>query len=336
MRNQIVAQVSGFNFFIESFSAPGGVVHVDLIFIPLRMPKVIALQSFYKAINQTPKAVSQEAGHFNIFRIEDILSPANKSSAYSRRDFFKISLITGHNKLHYADQTIEIHDTALVFTNPLIPYFWERLSERQTGHLCIFTEAFFSRFANIREYPVFQSVDSAIIPLKAREIPVFRVLFDKMHREIAGDYLYKYDLLRTLLMEVVHEAQKLQPASGQPLTGSNASERIAGLFNDLLERQFPIELSNQIIQLSTPTDFARQMNIHVNHLNKALKEVTDQTTSQLIAKRIVREARILLKSTTWTIGEIAFSLGFEESNHFSSFFKTRTRLTPKQFRQSKD
>jgi len=300
------------------------------------MPRIIELQSFYKAINRSPKSEGNEVGHFNIFKIEDILSPGNRSKSYSRRSFFKISLITGHNKLHYADQTIEVRDTALVFTNPLIPYFWERIGEEQVGYLCIFTEAFFNRFGNIREYPVFQSVDSAIIPLKTRDVSRFKALFVRMDEEIQGDYAYKYDLLRTLLMEVVHEAQKLRPAAGQPLTGSNASERIAGLFNDLLERQFPIELSDQVVKLSTPADFARQMNIHVNHLNKALKEVTDQTTSQLIAERLTREARILLKSTTWTIAEIAFSLGFAESNHFSSFFKTRTGIAPKQFRQSKN
>jgi AraC family transcriptional activator of pobA len=300
------------------------------------MPRIVELQSFYKAINQSPKGEGSEVGHFNIFKIEDILSPGNKSATYSRRSFFKISLITGHNKLHYADQTIEVRDTALVFTNPLIPYYWERISDRQLGYLCIFTEAFFNRFGNIKEYPVFQSVDSAIIPLKTRDASRFRKLFERMGEEIQGDYAYKYDLLRTLLMEVVHEAQKMQPAAGQPLAGSNASERIAGLFNDLLERQFPIELSDQVVKLSTPADFARQMNVHVNHLNKALKEVTDQTTSQLIAGRLIREARILLKSTTWTIAEIAFSLGFAESNHFSSFFKTRAGITAKQFRQSRD
>jgi AraC-like DNA-binding protein len=179
-------------------------------------------------------------------------------------------------------------------------------------------------------------VDSAIIPLKKRDASRFKKLFVRMDEEIQGGYAYKYDLLRMLLMEVVHEAQKMQPAAGQPLAGSNASERIAGLFNDLLERQFPIELSDQVVNLSTPSDFARQMNVHVNHLNKALKEVTDQTTSQLIAARLIREARILLKSTTWTIAEIAFTLGFAESNHFSSFFKTRLGVTPKQFRQSRD
>jgi AraC-like DNA-binding protein len=106
------------------------------------------------------------------------------------------------------------------------------------------------------------------------------------------------------------------------------------LFNELLERQFPVELSNQKIKFSSPAAFARQLNIHVNHLNKALKETTGQTTTQLINARLVQEAKILLKSTNWTIAEIGWCLGFEEPNHFSGFFKNKTKITPMKFRQS--
>jgi len=105
------------------------------------------------------------------------------------------------------------------------------------------------------------------------------------------------------------------------------------LFTELLERQFPIELSNQVIKLNSPSAFAGQLNIHVNHLNKALKEITGKTTSQLINERVLQEAKVLLKSTNLAIAEIAWSLGFEEPNHFSSFFKSRAKITPKKFRQ---
>jgi AraC-like DNA-binding protein len=259
--------------------------------------------------------------------------PKHKQVSYSRRNFFKISLVTGHSKIHYADQCIEVTESALVFTNPMIPYFWERISEKHSGYVCIFTEAFFSRFGNIKEYPVFKSTDTAIIPLTRKEAKRYSDLFTKMLSELQSDYVYKYDLLRNLLMEVVHGAQKMQPASGSVSSGSNASERIASLFAELLERQFPIELSNQMIQLSSPSAFAGQLNIHVNHLNKALKEVSGQTTTQLINERLFQEAKVLLKSTNRTIAEIAWSLGFEEPNHFSSFFKSRAKTTPKKFRQ---
>lgn len=299
------------------------------------MSSFIKLHNFYKTINQDAEPGENEVGHFNIFKVEDILLPKHKQVTYSRRDFFKMSLVTGHSKIHYADQTVEVQQSALVFTNPMIPYFWERISEVHTGYVCIFTEAFFNRFGNIKDYPVFQSTDAAIIPLSTADAAKYDALFSKMLEELQGDYTYKYDLLRNLLMTIVHSAQKMQPATGNIYGASNSAERLTGLFAELLERQFPIEMSNQTIKLSSPSAFAAQLNIHVNHLNKALKEITGQTTSQLINNRLIQEAKILLKSTKWTISEIAWSLGFEEPNHFSSFFKSRVKITPNKFRQSK-
>jgi len=299
------------------------------------MSEYVELQTLYKNIpNQRLDQVKSETGHFNIFKIEDILLPKSKQANYSRRSFYKVSLITGHNKLHYADKTIEITETALVFTNPNIPYKWERLSEKQTGYFCIFTEPFFNRFGNIKDYPVFQFPDMAIIALAVDEVKQYNELFLRMFTELQSDYIYKYDLLRNLLMEMIHYAQKRQPAThGNTFTGSNASERLTSLFIELLERQFPIELNYQVIKLNSPSAFAGQLNVHVNHLNKALKEITGKTTSQFINERLLQEAMILLKSTNWTITEIAWSLGFEEPNHFSSFFKNGAKITPNKFRQ---
>jgi AraC family transcriptional activator of pobA len=298
------------------------------------MSTFVGLQSFYKILKPDTEFNQTEPGHFNIFKVEDILVPKGKQVTYSRRNFFKVSLVTGRSKIHYADKSIEIHDSVLVFTNPMIPYYWERISEKHTGYVCIFTEAFFNHFVNIKDYPVFQNVDSAVIPLSPEETVHFDSLFLRMYDELQGNYAYKYDLLRSMLMEIIHTAQKMRPAIGAPVIGSNASERITALFAELLERQFPIELNNQVVKLNSPSAFANQLNIHVNHLNKALKETTGQTTSQLIGERLLQEAKILLKSTNWTINEIAWSLGFEEPNHFSGFFKTRTKITPKEFRQS--
>lgn len=305
-----------------------------LIFVLLTMQKLIGLQTFYKAINQAEVPVQHEIGHFNIFKVEDLLLPQYKQPSYNRRSFFKISLVKGHSKIHYADQVIEVKGNALVFTNPMIPYSWERISPEQKGYVCIFTEAFFNRFSNIKAYPVFQHVSAAIIDLSKKEVKQYEALFEKMFRELQGNYVYKYDLLRVFLMEIVHEAQKLQPVPGDTSMGSNASERITALFAELLERQFPIEFNDQVIQLSTPSEFAGQLNIHVNHLNKALKEITGQTTSRLIGERLMQEAKTLLKSTNWSIAEIAWGLGFDEPNHFSAFFKSKVKITPNQFRKS--
>jgi AraC-like DNA-binding protein len=298
------------------------------------MSSFLELKSFYKHINRAPESGESGVGHFNIFKVEDLIISRDRPVTYSKRNFFKVSLVNGHSKIHYADQCIEVTGSALVFTNPMIPYHWERMEEEQSGYVCIFTETFFSRFGAIKDYPVFQSAGAAVIHLGPEEIRFCNELFEKMLAELNGDYAFKYDFLRTMLMELVHNAQKMVPATGQPLTGSNAAERITALFAELLERQFPIELSNQVIGLNSPSAFAKQLNIHVNHLNKALKETTGQTTSQLISERIAQEAKILLRSTNWTVNEIAWGLGFEEPNHFSSFFRNAAGMTPRQFRQT--
>jgi hypothetical protein len=108
----------------------------------------------------------------------------------------------------------------------MVPYSWELISETQTGYFCIFTASFFNRFGNIKDYPVFQSADTAVILLDATERIQYNELFLRMCNELQSDYMYKYDLLRNLLMEVIHAGQKMQPASGNVPMGTTAAERI--------------------------------------------------------------------------------------------------------------
>lgn len=100
----------------------------------------------------------------------------------------------------------------------------------------------------------------------------------------------------------------------------------------MLERQFPIEENHPQVNLRTASDFAKQLNIHVNHLNRAVKETAQKTTSQLIAERLLQESKILLKHSNWNVTEIAYALGFTEVTHFNNFFKKHTEQSPTKFR----
>jgi AraC-like DNA-binding protein len=143
--------------------------------------------------------------------------------------------------------------------------------------------------------------------------------------------VYKYDLIRNYVAELIHFGQKLQPVTAL-YSKHNSAARVSSLFLELLERQFPIESPRQRLELKSAKDFATRLSIHVNHLNKVLKENTGKTTTELISDRLIHEAKILLKETDWNISEIAFSLGFEELAHFSNFFKKQTAMTPMSFR----
>lgn len=297
------------------------------------MDKLESIEDFYrKKLLFMPENLKKEIGHFNVFVLDDFMGCSAKPIPYSRRDYFKISLIIGKNKVHYADKIVEIEKQVLFFANPQVPYNWEQLEEQQTGFFCVFTEAFFHQFGNLKEYPVFKPNGSPVFAIDDEQVKKIKSIFQQMITEINSDYTYKYDVLRNLVFELIHSAMKMQPANISVTQHSNASSRISSLFLELLERQFPIENSRQRFGLRSAADFADQLTIHVNHLNRALKETTQKTTSEIIAERILQEAKILLKHTDWNISEIAYSLGFEEPTHFNNFFKKNIQLTPSQFR----
>ena len=125
--------------------------------------------------------------------------------------------------------------------------------------------------------------------------------------------------------------QKLQPATAL-YPAHTAAARVTSLFVELLERQFPIETPQQRLALRTAKDYAGRLAVHVNHLNKVLKENTGRTTTDLIGGRVAQEAKILLRQTNWNISEISDSLGFAEVAHFSNFFKRQTSFSPAAFR----
>ena len=299
--------------------------------------KSISIEEFYDQINtEFPKEISKEIGHFNVFNIREFLENLKDKPVmpYDRRLYYKISLIRGKNRVEYADKIIEIEKNALLFATPKIPYNYVPLDKDQTGHFCVFTEEFLTKNKvgiDIDELPIFKIDSYPVFQLSDSEADEISLIFNKIHKEINSEYVFKYDLIRNFVAEIIHYGQKLQPISAL-YSRHNSSARVSSLFLELLERQFPIESIHQKLQLKTAKDFANRLSIHVNHLNKVLKENTGKTTTDIITSRIITEAKILLKQTDWNISEIAYSLGFEEIAHFSNFFKKQTSFTPLAFR----
>ncbi|MCC6461110.1 MAG: helix-turn-helix transcriptional regulator [Saprospiraceae bacterium] len=305
----------------------------------------ISIRSFYQDICgadlanldyffQTDSA--RDLGHFNVFDIAKFYFSGKSRSAmtYNRRLYYKISLIKGKNLVEYADKTLLIEKQGILFATPKIPYRYTPQDEQQQGHFCVFTKEFLSMAKTglaIDELPIYQPSSDFVFELDDSQFLDFETIFKKMDTELASDYTYKYDLLRNYLLELIHQGQKLKPIVSTP-TKINSASRISTLFIELLERQFPVENEQQAIHLRSPTDFAQALNIHVNHLNKALKETTKRSTTEIINGRLTEEAKILLKQTQWNVSTIAYALGFEEVAHFSNFFKKQAGLSPLQFR----
>jgi AraC family transcriptional regulator, transcriptional activator of pobA len=299
--------------------------------------KPTSLEEFYKEINTNlPEGIRKEIGHFNVFDVAELFakSKGQKIMPYNRRAYYKISYINGKNNAEYADKVLHIDKPSLLFATPKIPYHWTPVDMNQKGHFCVFTEDFMLKSKSgvtLDELPVFKANGFPIIELSESDAKEIEAIFHKIHLEISSEYAYKYDSLRNYVLQLIHYGQKLQPATGLPSTHT-ASDRVASLFLELLERQFPIESPRQQLQLRSAKDYAGRLSVHPNHLNAVLKEITGKTTTYIISHRIIQEAKYLLKQTDWNISEISYSLGFEEVAHFSNFFKRQTSVSPNSFR----
>jgi AraC family transcriptional activator of pobA len=283
-----------------------------------------------------PPGINKEIGHFNVFDIAETIEEVKRKAVmpYNRRAYYKISLISGKNRAEYADKVIDIETNALLFATPKVPYHWIPQDSNLAGYFCIFNDEFLIKNKSgvvLDDLPIFKSGGYPVFQISAKEAKEISAIFKKMQNEIASDYAFKYDLLRNYVLELIHYGQKLQPATAL-YQSNDASARVTSLFIELLERQFPIESPHQRLRLRTAKDYADRLSIHVNHLNKVLKENTGKTTTDIIINRVLQEAKILLKQTDWNISEIANSLGFEEVAHFSNFFKKQAAVTPLAFR----
>ena len=78
--------------------------------------------------------------------------------------------------------------------------------------------------------------------------------------------------------------------------------------------------------------YANQLCLSPNRLSAVIKEYSGQTVMQWLNRRLVLQAKVLLRGGTEPIGDIAFALGFDEQGSFARFFKRETGMTPTEYR----
>lgn len=300
-----------------------------------------SLAAFYAALAPGPDTASgvlpppdmaHGVGHFNVFPLADLRGAPPMT--FNRRTYYKITLCRGRSQVECADQAPHIGTNTVFLVTPQVPYRWRPLTEDFAGYSCLFDDAFLLPARPgvvLAKLPIFQPGAYPVWEVAEADGAAMEAVFQKMAHELVSGYAYKHDLLRTYVWELIHLVQKLQPVPA-PLATHSAAERVATQFTALLEQQFPRLSPQPPLRLRTANDYADQLAVHVNHLNRVLKQATGHTTTALISRRLTQEAKILLKQTTWSISEISDSLGFADGAHFATFFKRYAARTPSEFR----
>lgn len=100
-----------------------------------------------------------------------------------------------------------------------------------------------------------------------------------------------------------------------------------------LTHAFKVLLTERIRQQHRVTDYASQLSISPNHLNKAVKEATGKSPTRWIDEALVLEAKVLLSQTASPVATIADQLGFNDSSYFSRLFRRYEGISPLDFRR---
>ncbi len=117
----------------------------------------------------------------------------------------------------------------------------------------------------------------------------------------------------------------------QFITRKTQNSELLSKVENILNSYF---LNNNEQKSPTSTYLASQLNLSPKYLSDCLKQLTGQTTQQIIHEKLIEKAKDILTTTELSVSEIAYRLGFEYPQSFSKFFRNKMNVSPLEFRKS--
>lgn len=260
-------------------------------------------------------------------------APEMTQSAYPHRhDFYEILYVTKGKGTHYIDfNAYPIEPGTFYFISPGQVHYWETTIPLE-GEILVFTNDFLllapADYMVISELSFFHTVEgSPMLKLNEADRLPIGSLFKVIAEEFQINDFRVASVLRAYLHILLVQIQRI--FATQRTEAGNGQDKSS----HKLTRQFKKLVTNHFDTVQSVQEFAGQLGVSVNHLNKTVKNTTGFTPGQLIRQEIVLEAKRLFKHTDLTATEIGYRLGFEDSSYFGRFFKREVGIPPGQFRQ---
>ncbi len=134
----------------------------------------------------------------------------------------------------------------------------------------------------------------------------------KMMREFSNYYLLRSEILKGFLQIFLIYLSRNFESHPAAISQPRNYETVRAFFA-LIEKNYPT--------MKQVSDYAKELAVTPNYLNEVVKKITGQSASHHIQQRIILEAKRLVRYSNHSLKEIAYELGFEDSAHFSKYFK---------------
>lgn len=247
--------------------------------------------------------------------------------------FYCVALKRGATgKIRYGQQHYDYDKGVLSFTAPnQVQYLDLNQMECGSGYLLIFHPDFLLRHSlanTIHQYGFFSYAVNEALHLSEEEEDNLIAILNKINKECVHIDKHTQEIILSQIELLLNYSNRFYER--QFITRKNNSHELLSKFERLLEDYF---VKNQNNGLLTVQYVAGQMNLSPNYLSDLLRVHTGQNTQQHIHEKLIEKAKEKLSTTNLSVSEIAYDLGFEHAQSFSTLFKKKTNLSPLAFRQ---
>lgn len=272
-----------------------------------------------------------------VYNFED-LKYLNKEEPKSLMlDFYSIALKRNANaKMRYGQQEYDFKEGVLLFISPGQVFSIEGNAELQhTGWSLLIHPDFLWNTPlaqKIKQYEYFGYAVHEALHLSDKEEKMIITIMKNIQQEYQSNIdKFSQDVIIAQIELLLTYSERFY--NRQFITRKISNHQILARLENLLEAYFN---SDSLIQKGLPTVhfIAENLNVSPNYLSGLLKLHTGQSTQQHIHNKLIEKAKEKLSTIRLSISEIAFQLGFEHQQSFSKLFKTKTNVSPLEFRQS--
>ncbi|GAA4308114.1 helix-turn-helix domain-containing protein [Mucilaginibacter gynuensis] len=252
-------------------------------------------------------------------------------------DFYAIALKKNfHAKLKYGQQVYDFDEGIMTFMAPGqkigIESDADELAEH-SGWLLIFHPDFLwntPMAKTIRQYEYFDySVNEALFLSEQEETILNGIMLNIQMEYVRGIDQFTQNIIIGQLEVLLAYAQRFYQR--QFITRKISSHDVLTRLEDVLSKSF-LNLSDE--GLPTVLSVAEGLHVSPNYLSSLLKTLTGKSTQQHIHDKLIGLAKEMLSTTGMSVSEVAYALGFDYPQSFSKLFKSKTKLSPAEFRQS--